>query len=89
MFVTHRGSLKGIIRSQDLTTSLPLFYDVQREAVNNLTNVFKRGGRQSYTSLKTPSETEEDEVFLDEPRSKIQMVERRENDGDAGAGNLN
>ncbi len=88
MFVTHRGSLKGIIRSQDLTTSLPLFYDVQREAVNNLTNVFKRGGRQSYASLKTPSETEEDKVFLDEPSSNIQMVERRENDGDAGAGNL-
>ena len=89
MFVTHRGSLKGVIRSQDLTTSLPLFYDAQREAVNNLTNVFKHGGRQSYASLTTPSETEEDEVFLDEPSSKIQMVERRENDGDAGAGNLN
>ena len=39
MFVTDRGSLKGVIRSEDLMQTLPLFYDVQREGVNSLMNV--------------------------------------------------
>ena len=100
MFVTDRGSLKGIIRSEDLMQTLPLFYDVQKDGVNSLMNAL--GGaavgarRASYTSLANTSivedEDSDDENINDNGIGTVGIVEKiqidhEENDGDAGAGN--
>ena len=99
MFVTDRGSLKGVIRSEDLMQTLPLFYDVQREGVNSLMNVMgdKIGTRRSsYTSLNDTSTMEDDgddehnnfESSVDDVNILEKMeMEKYDNDGDAGAGN--
>ena len=99
MFVTDRGSLKGVIRSEDLMQTLPLFYDVQREGVNSLMNVMgdKIGTRRSsYTSLNDISTMEDDdddernnfESSVDDVNILEKMeMEKYDNDGDAGAGN--
>jgi H+/Cl- antiporter ClcA len=52
VFVTHHGRLAGVVRSQSLMQTMPLWYDIQKDALG--------GAGRSYSELKNIS-TEDDD----------------------------
>lgn len=58
LFVTHRGRLKGIVRSQELMQSMPLWYDIQKSALGKS----KRTSYSKLESVASPSPTVQNDV---------------------------